>query len=116
MAQLLHVAPEFPVSNLRDAIKEYQTVLGFRAVMEMPDHDYAVIERDNVAIHLFRDETLEHSPASVHIFTAELDELFQDLQSRGAVFSQPIQRKPWGLRDFRLKDAFGNELKFTETH
>ena len=33
---------------------------------------------------------------------------------RGAKITQKIERKPWGTLDFRLKDTFGNELKFTE--
>jgi uncharacterized glyoxalase superfamily protein PhnB len=81
----------------------------------MPGRDYSIVERDGVAIHLFQDKTRNHSPISIHIFATDLDELFQEFQQRGAAFSQPVQRKPWGTRDFRLKDAFGNELKFTES-
>jgi len=33
---------------------------------------------------------------------------------RGTCLSQDIVRKPWGNRDFRVQDAFGNEIKFTE--
>ena len=83
--------------------------------MEMPEHDYAIVERDGIAIHLFHDKTRHHSPISIHIFATDLDELFHELQERGAGFSQPILHKPWGSRDFRLKDAFGNELKLTES-
>ena len=114
MARLSRIAPELPVSNLREAIKKYENKLGFRAVMEMPDRDYAIVERDDVAIHLFQDATQQHRPVAIHVFTNELEGLFAELQVRGAGFSQPIERKPWGNRDFRLKDGFGNELKFTE--
>ena len=114
MAQLLRIAPEFPVSNLHDACEEYEKKLGFRVAMEMPERDYAIVERDGIAIHLFQDETQHHSPISIHIFATDLDELFQEFRQSGAAFSQPILRKPWGTRDFRLKDASGNELKFTE--
>ena len=51
---------------------------------------------------------------AVHIFTPDLEDLHAELQSSGALISQGIIRKPWGNRDFRVKDASGNELKFTE--
>ena len=82
--------------------------------MKTPDGDYAVVERDNIAIHLFEDNASVHTPVALHIFTSELDALFAEYRRRGARLTQDILRKPWGNRDFRLKDEFGNELKFTE--
>lgn len=114
MATLSRIAPEIPVSNLRAAIEYYEEKLGFKSVMEMPGGDYAIIERDEIAIHLFHDNTRSPSPVGVHIFTHELDELYAELQQRGARLSQQIMRKPWGNRDFRVSDHSGNEIKFTE--
>jgi uncharacterized glyoxalase superfamily protein PhnB len=114
MARLSRIAPEIPVSNLRGSIEYYKQKLGFRVVMEMPSGDYAIVERDDVAIHLFQDDTRSHSPVAMHIFTRQLDELHAELQQRGAHLSQEIVRKPWGNRDFRVNDRSGNEIKFTE--
>jgi hypothetical protein len=82
--------------------------------MEMPAGDYAIVERDDIAIHLFEDETHSRSPVGMHIFTDQLDELHAELRRRGARVSQDIVRKPWGNRDFRVSDSSGNEIKFTE--
>jgi catechol 2,3-dioxygenase-like lactoylglutathione lyase family enzyme len=112
MARLSRIAPEVPVSDLRRAIEFYDQKLGFQVVMEMPD--YVIVERDDIAIHLFHDARDGHSPVGLHIFTRELDELHVELRRRGVALSQEIIRKPWGNRDFRLKDDSGNELKFTE--
>ncbi len=114
MVRLSRIAPEIPVSNLRGSIEYYEQKLGFRVVMEMPSGDYAIVERDEVAIHLFQDNTRIHSPVAIHIFTHQLDELHAELQRRGADLSQGIMRKPWGNRDFRVNDRSGNEIKFTE--
>ena len=92
----------------------YEHKLGFRVVMKMPGEEYAIVERDDVAIHLFRDDKRSHSPVGVHIFTHQLDELHTELRQRGAELSQPIIRKPWGNRDFRVNDGSGNQIKFTE--
>lgn len=114
MPKLTRIAPELPVSNLREAVEYYERQLGFQIAMEMPGGDYAIVERDGIAIHLFEDDAGSHSPGGVHIFTADLDELHAELLQRGARMSQGIERKPWGNRDFRVKDTSGNEIKFTE--
>jgi uncharacterized glyoxalase superfamily protein PhnB len=114
MARLSRIAPEIPVSNLRGAIEYYEQRLGFAVSMETPGGDYAIVERDGLAIHLFQDDGGSHSPVGIHIFTHELDELHAEIVRRGARLSQPIVRKPWGNRDFRVHDQWGNEIKFTE--
>jgi uncharacterized glyoxalase superfamily protein PhnB len=114
MATLSRIAPEVPVANMQQSIEYYEQQLGFRVVMQMPAGDYAIVERDEVAIHLFRDDIQSHSPVGLHIFTHQLDELHDELRQRGARLSQEIMRKPWGNRDFRVYDHSGNQIKFTE--
>ena len=112
MASLSRIAPELPASSLKESIDYYEQKLGFQLVTQLSD--YAIVERDNVVIHLFQDEARKHTPAGVHIFTHDLEELHAELEARGAHLSQGILHKPWGNRDFRAKDVFGNEIKFTE--
>jgi len=114
MARLLRIAPELPAANLKAALAFYEHKLGFRVATVMPAGDYAIMERDNISIHLFQDPSRKQSPMGVHLFTAELEGLRDDFIERGARLSQDIMRKPWGTRDFRVRDEFGNELKFTE--
>jgi uncharacterized glyoxalase superfamily protein PhnB len=114
MAKLTRIAPELPAADLKASIAYYQQQLGFELAMHLPSHGYAIVERDGIAIHLFEDGARSHSPVSIHIFTPNLDPLFTELQQRGAHLSQQIMQKPWGNRDFRVTDSFGNELKFTE--
>jgi len=113
MPELQRIAPELPVSDLRKSLEYYEAKLGFRTAMQMPEGDYAVVERDNVAIHLFRAGKGD-SPGSIHIFTDGLDDLQKEFEGRGTEIQQRILRKPWGNRDFRVIDDSGNELKFTE--
>jgi uncharacterized glyoxalase superfamily protein PhnB len=114
MAKLARIAPELPANDLDIAVTYYQRMLGFEVAMRLPQNEYAVVERDGVAIHLFTDRKTKPSPVGVHIFTSELEQLFSELQKSGAIITQEIERKPWGNRDFRVRDEFGNELKFTE--
>lgn len=114
MARLTRIAPELPAASLKTAFAFYEHKLGFRVVTEIPGGEYAIVERDGIAIHLYQDVTRKHSPVGVHIFTGELEGLRDEFLQRGARLSQDILRKPWGNRDFRIRDEYGNELKFTE--
>lgn len=114
MATLSRIAPEIAVSDLKEAIDYYSQKLGFELASELPDGGYAIVERDGVAIHLFEQSGSAYGPASVHVFTGQLEDLHSELRSRGATICQSIMKKPWGNRDFRVKDSAGNILKFTE--
>jgi uncharacterized glyoxalase superfamily protein PhnB len=114
IAKLSRIAPEIPVSGLKEAVEFYEQKLGFRLVMQMPSGDYAIVERDDIAIHLFEDDARNRSHVGLHIFTDDLEALQAELQERGAHLSQKIMLKPWGNRDFRVNDNSGNEIKFTE--
>jgi uncharacterized glyoxalase superfamily protein PhnB len=114
MVKLSRIAPGLPVADLNNSISYYEQKLGFRVVAQMPAGDYAIVERDDVAIHLFKVNGRSPSPVGIHIFTEDLDALHAELQDRGARLSQGIVRKPWGNRDFRVNEDSGNEIKFTE--
>jgi uncharacterized glyoxalase superfamily protein PhnB len=114
MAHLSRVAPELPAADVQAALKFYEHYLGFEVALLIPDGTYAIVERDSVAIHLFLDAEHAQSPVGIHLFIDEIEELRDELVARGTHLSQDILRKPWGNRDFRVQDEFGNELKFTE--
>ena len=114
MIKLDRIAPELPAANLETALAYYEQKLGFKVAMLLHENEYAIVERDGVAIHLFGGAEFTRSKVGVHIFTTDLDQLFAELSDRGAKIAQAIERKPWGNRDFRVHDDSGNELKFTE--
>lgn len=114
MAKLARIAPELPAGDLDRAVAYYERKLGFEVATRLPESSYAIVERDGVAIHLFADGGSKLSAVGVHIFTPDLEQLFAELRNSGANITQAIERKPWGNRDFRVHDEFGNELKFTE--
>ncbi len=114
MAGLKRVAPELPVQSMDAALEYYTGRMGFEVAAVMPARDYAIVERDDVALHLFTSDCGAQAAISIHVFTTGLDELFAELESRGALISQGIVEKPWGNREFRVADAAGNIIKFTE--
>ena len=114
MGRLTRIAPELPVENMEAAIEYYVGRLGFEIAARLPDSDYAILERDDVALHLFEAQAGTHTPVAIHAFASGLDELHAELTDRGALVTRGIVRQPWGNREFRVTDPTGNMIKFTE--
>ena len=51
--------------------------------------------------------------ASITVETAEeIEQLFLEFQAAGTHFHQPLQKQPWGARDFIVLDPDGNLILF----
>jgi uncharacterized glyoxalase superfamily protein PhnB len=46
------------------------------------------------------------------VFAEDIDASYQELKSLGANIADPLERKPWGLRQFTVKDLDGNLFYF----
>lgn len=114
MPVLSRVAPEVPVTDLNAAIDYYCQKLGFELAAKLSSGDYAIVERDGIALHLFQQNSQSFVPIGLHIFTHDLESLHAELRGRGAIICQGIACKDWGNREFRVSDSTGNILKFTE--
>ena len=117
MPTLMRVAPELPVKDMGASLRHYEEKIGFQVVMMMPDGDYAIVERDGVALHLFRDDAGSQSPASVHVFVAGLDELHAELLARQGFYARLYasqfrgQPQPSAHASNEFDATIGNVLK-----
>jgi uncharacterized glyoxalase superfamily protein PhnB len=46
------------------------------------------------------------------VFAEDIDASYRELQSLGANIADPLEKKPWGLRQFTVKDLDGNLFYF----
>jgi uncharacterized glyoxalase superfamily protein PhnB len=46
------------------------------------------------------------------IFAEDIDASYRELQESGANIVEPLQRMPWGLRQFTVEDLDGNRFYF----
>jgi uncharacterized glyoxalase superfamily protein PhnB len=44
------------------------------------------------------------------IFAPDIDATYLELKSSGARIVEPLEKKPWGLRQFTLEDVDGNRF------
>lgn len=101
-----------PVLHVRDVVRTaefYRDVLGF--VWDFGDASYAVVWRDNSAIHLVASE---RDPTGIHLFqwVKDVDAYHAEIAARGApIVQEPVDR-PYGLREMVLRDVNGIDVVF----
>jgi|SRR6185369_11734643 len=106
-----HPVPELPVADVELAQQHYRDSLGFQVGWLYPDKEIGAVSRGNVAI-FFRKKKRPFEPAVHWIFAEDIDATYQELRSLGANIADPLEAKPWGLRQFTVKDLDGNIFYF----
>ncbi|MGX1291211.1 VOC family protein [Bradyrhizobium ottawaense] len=90
-------------------------MLGFEVTFEYgAPLSYACLCRDVVALHLLAAARTKRLPGQggLCIFVRDVDQLYAELSGRGArPINQPEDRD-YGMRDFDIVDADGNQLTF----
>lgn len=122
MTKLTGIAPQFLVDDVDAAIAYYCEQLGFELDF-CYDSFYASVSRNGFAIHLKcaaktladRTHRKQHEHLDVYIGVVDAVTLHDELQSRGALITKPLQERPWSCRDFYVEDPDGYILCFSES-
>ena len=101
--------PELPVVDVERAQQHYRDALGFAVNWLSPDKSIGAVSRNDFAI-FFRRRTLPFEPAVHWMFAPELDATYDELKTLGANIVEPLEKKPWGLRQFTVEDLDGNRF------
>jgi predicted enzyme related to lactoylglutathione lyase len=107
--QFVQGAPVLHVPDVSATVAFYRDVLGFTC--DFGDDTYAVVWRDNSAIHFVRDKG---SPHGIHLFqwVKDVDAYYREVVSRGAKDAAEPTDQTYGIREFGLCDINGVEIVF----
>lgn len=103
--------PVLPTLDLDETIAFYSR-LGF-AVWSRYEGDYVVLGRDLQELHFFLMAQLDPQ-ASFHGCywrTEDAPALFYEFATAGLTSMQPMEDKPWGMREFAFLDPHGNLIR-----
>ena len=104
--------PALRVSDVRAAVDFYTTNLGFRQSFTYGDPPtMAGVNLGNVQMFL------EHGPprpegCALYFVVGNADELYEFHRASGVEIMEPPGDRPYGLRDYRVRDLNGYELGF----
>jgi len=112
-AQFIQGCPVLHVPDVLAVAGYFRDVLGFR--FDFGDENYAVVWRDNSAIHLTRGE---RDPTGVHLFQwiRNVDAYHEEVSTRGANVSAKPADQSYDIRDFsvigpgNLTIVFGQDI------
>lgn len=102
-----HPVPELPVADVERAQQHYRDAFGFEIGWLYPGSEIGSVVRPNATI-FFRKTTPPFEPAIHWVFAENLDATYEELKSLGANIVDPLQTKPWGIRQFTVADLDGN--------
>ena len=104
--QFYQGAPLLLVPDVRVTADFYRSVLGFKSDPGAGTPEYSVVWRDNAAVHLTQGE---HAPIGVRIFfwVKDVNTLYEEVVQRGVAIAVPIGTRPYGVRDFAIRDPNG---------
>lgn len=122
-ARLAAAYPQVFVTDFARALAYYEQKLGFAVVYTYGDPPtYGLVKRDRAGLNLRHVDQPAIDPQvrdREHLLAAAIPvegvgHLLEELLGRGAVLAQTLQRQPWGLDDFVVRDPDGNLLCFAE--
>jgi predicted enzyme related to lactoylglutathione lyase len=102
--------PELPVTDVERAQQHYRDALGFE-IGWLAGKDIGSVSRGNVAV-FFRKKNPPFEAAVHWVFAQDIDATYDELKSSGANIVEPLEKKPWGLRQFTVEDLDGNRFYF----
>lgn len=109
-AELFSAIPVLPVRDLAAGLDFYERRLGFERAFEYGP--YAGVVRGGIEIHLSQEDA---PPVTCRIDTRGVDALYEELQKQDVIHpEEPVETKPWGMRQFSAVDPSGNRITFAE--
>ena len=109
--QFIQGAPLLLVPDVLATAEFYRKILGFKSDAGAATAEYAVVWRDNAAVHLTKGGD---KPAGVRIFfwVKDVNALHDEVIKRGAKIDVPIQTRSYGICDFSVRDPNGVTVVF----
>ena len=116
MKQTEVAIPILPSRSVKDTLTFYRR-LGFEG--KIHSHaDYAILTRGSVELHFFTHRELvpAESSSMCYIRVSDVEAIFSafaaaELPRKGIPRQDPLENKPWGLREFAIVDPDGNLIR-----
>ncbi len=105
--KLAQPTPELAVRDVKGAQAYYRDRFGFSIAWHHEEGRMGAVSHGDCAI-FFRQTDGEIYPAAFWIFTEDIDKAFSEMAKRGADIVDPLEDKPWGMRQFTVRDLNGN--------
>jgi len=127
--KIYSLEPVLVVNDLEATLKHYKEVLGFTIDWRWPDEGQ--IDHASVSFGQGHEDPAHDSHHHIHVQLSQsddqpvtnsgwlylrvdddIDKLYDNMKARGALISQELGDRPWGMREFDIKDNNGHVFRF----
>ncbi len=112
-----HLVPFLPTASIAKTISFYRDRLDFDDLWIWDDPPSVIRLGRGPVKFLFSldpDHPVLKKGFDIMIFMKGLDTLYNEYSDRGLDFSSRLEEKPWGLREFAIRDNNGYLLRFAQ--
>ncbi len=114
--KVIHTRHVLAVKDLAVETEYYLNKLGFERDFTVPGWEFLSFGIFKVMLGECKDtmsafETGDHSYFG-YVFVEDVDEIYEELQAKGAEFTQRPSNKPWGLREFGVRTPDGHRIMY----
>lgn len=115
MTTFQSAVPIIPARDVAATTRWYAESLGFNALHV--ESEYGIVERDGLEVHFWGPSGIEppDSMTMYRVGVKGIESLYETCSQAGIIHANgPLDRKPWGTREFAVVDCDGNLLTFFE--
>lgn len=114
--KVVHTRHVLAVKNLTAAVEYFVEMLGFDRDLTAPGWEFLSFGDFKVMLgecpeEMSAEATGNHSWFA-HCVVENVDEVYEEITSRGAKILSPIRNQPWGIRDFCVVTPDGHRIVF----
>jgi uncharacterized glyoxalase superfamily protein PhnB len=106
-AFLAKPVPELPVADVERAQEYYRDVFGFEMGWITPGKEMGAVIGGETTL-FFRKKEGAFEPVVLWVFAQDIDAMYEEMKAAGAEVVEALEMKPWGLRQFAVRDLDGN--------
>lgn len=122
LSQQIHSAvPVIGTDNIENSLSYYTGVLGFAFDFKYGEPPvYAGVKSGNVEIYICNDPAMTRGikekqlVPEIFIWVSNAEELYQEHISKGAEVVETLSDRPWGVRQYVIREINGYHLKFAQ--
>ena len=110
-----HVEPVLAVKDIEGTIAYWQDVLGFPTKWTWDEPPtFGAVSWQKVHVQFYKDEALADASKgnSIWIRLQRIEELYKFHQEKNAEIVAPLEKKPWGMSQYTLREINGYFLHF----
>lgn len=114
--EITAVEPILSVRDLEEGVDYFVDALGFERGWRWGDPpERAGVTRDAARLQLVHDAPFApDGPSTLYLHVRGIDDVYAACVERGAEVVSELDDRPFGMRDFRVRDPSGNRIAFGE--